>query len=122
MARRIRESSLENIPLSQFADAVRLSTSRLEKLFKEQVGLPITQYRTRYRVFISSILMALGHSMTEAALSAGFSSSAHLSRAYRAINGMTPSAVFLKPPCLNTIVDRSALNVVAPVLAGKRAM
>jgi len=121
VARRIRESMFEKMPLAQLAAEVQLSESRLEKLFKEQAGLPITQYRMRYRVFISTILMALGYSMTDAALYAGFSSSAHLSRVYRTINGMTPSAVFLRPPYLDPVIDDSAMQLVAPLLGKKLA-
>lgn len=103
VAKRIRAELLDAPTLATLAEEVNLSESRLEKLFKEQAGLPITQYRVRYRVFISTIIMALGYSVTEAALLAGFSNSAHLSRCYRQVNGLTPSATFLNPltwmPC-----------------------
>lgn len=123
VAKCIRDSILvENVSLTKLARDVQLSVSRLEKLFKEQAGLPITQYRMRYRVFISTILMALGYSMTEAALCAGFSNSAHLSRSYRSINGLTPSAMFLKPPHLDPVIDDSAMSLVAPLLAGRVAV
>lgn len=123
VAKRIRESLLiENVSLTELARDVQLSVSRLEKLFKEQAGLPITQYRMRYRVFIATILIALGRSMTEAALSAGFSNSAHLSRSYRTINGLTPSAMFLRPPHLDPVIDDSAMGLVAPLLQGQVAV
>ncbi len=118
VARRIRDSLQENTGLSVLATEVQLSASRLEKLFKEQAGLPITQYRMRYRVFVSTVLMALGYSITEAALYAGFASSAHLSRSYRAINGITPSATFLKPPYLDPVIDASALELVECLIEG----
>ncbi|WP_111494951.1 MULTISPECIES: helix-turn-helix domain-containing protein [Marinobacter] len=122
VAHRIRESLGAPCPLAEMAASVHLSGSRLEKLFKKQVGLTITQYRIRYRVSISTILMALGHSMTDAAMYAGFSSSAHLSRCYRTVNGMSPSAMFLQPPYLHPLVDESALELVAPLLGSRVAV
>ncbi|MCK7543919.1 AraC family transcriptional regulator [Marinobacter bryozoorum] len=119
VARRIRTSLHNAPPLARLAREVDLSESRLEKLFKEQAGLPITQYRVRYRVFISTIIMALGYSVTEAALLAGFSNSAHLSRCYRQVNGLTPSSTFLSPPYLDSVIDESAIELVNPLLEGQ---
>ncbi|MBA1146894.1 helix-turn-helix transcriptional regulator [Ectothiorhodospiraceae bacterium WFHF3C12] len=122
VARRIRETLFDGIALAELAAEVNLSGSRLEKLFKEQAGLPITQYRMRYRLFLASILMALGHSMTDAALGAGFSNSAHLSRSYRALNGITPSAVFSRRPYIDAVIDDSALALVAGITEGNVAV
>nr|ACC95209.1 AraC-like protein [uncultured bacterium] len=116
VAKHIRETLLQKVMLADLARKVRLSSSRLEKLFKAQTGLAITTYRMRCRVFISTILMALGYSMTEAALCAGFANSAHLSRSYRAINGITPSALFLRPPYLDTTIAPSAMELLTPFL------
>ncbi|MFC4258195.1 helix-turn-helix domain-containing protein [Marinobacter lacisalsi] len=122
VAKRIRAELHDSPTLTELANEVNLSESRLEKLFKEQAGLPITQYRVRYRVFISTIIMALGYSVTEAALLAGFSNSAHLSRCYRQVNGVTPSSTFLNPPHLEAILDSSATSLVAPLLEGQPAI
>lgn len=119
VAKRIRADLHDAPSLATLAEEVNLSESRLEKLFKEQAGLPITQYRVRYRVFISTIIMALGYSVTEAALLAGFSNSAHLSRCYRQVNGVTPSSTFLNPPYLDSVLDPSASRLVDPLLEGQ---
>lgn len=119
VARRIRTSLHDTPSLARLAREVGLSESRLEKLFKEQAGLPITQYRVRYRVFISTIIMALGYSVTEAALLAGFANSAHLSRCYRQVNGVTPSSTFLSPPHLDSVIDESAMELVTPLVRGQ---
>ena len=66
--------------------------------------------------------MALGYSVTEAALLAGFSNSAHLSRCYRQVNGVTPSSTFLNPPYLNSVLDPSAARLVEPLLDGQPAI
>lgn len=119
VARRIRDHLHDSPSLASLANEVNLSQSRLEKLFKEQAGLPITQYRVRYRVFISTLIMALGYSITEAALLAGFSNSAHLSRCYRQVNGVTPSSTFLNPPHLEAVIAPSAMALVEPLLEGQ---
>ncbi len=119
VAARIRTSLQDAPTLAELAREVQLSESRLEKLFKEQAGLPITQYRVRYRVFISTIIMALGYSVTEAALLAGFSNSAHLSRCYRQINGVPPSSTFLSAPYVDSILDESAVRLVDELLEGQ---
>ncbi|TVP54213.1 MAG: AraC family transcriptional regulator [Halomonadaceae bacterium] len=113
IVQRIRGSLRENLSLGELAAAVNLSGSRLEKLFKQQTGLPITQYRLRYRVFYSAVLMAQGRTVTDAAQEAGFSSSAHFSRAFRAINGLAPSTPFLKPPFLQTFIDEDVMQTLA---------
>lgn len=116
IARIIRSRINENVSVAELADAVNLSDSRLEKLFKEQTGLPITRYRLRYRVFISALMLGLGRSVTDAALGAGFSSSAHFSRSYSAATGLAPSTTFLKAPYLKTSIDPEVIRSLAPVL------
>ena len=107
---RIRANVSENLSLKKFAEGVNLSESRLEKLFKDQLGIPITKYRLRYRVSIGIVHLALGKSITKAALAAGFSSSSHFSKSYSAINGITPSETFFKPPYLNVLISDEVLN------------
>lgn len=110
VVQRIRSTVRKNLTVKNFADEVCLSPSRLEKLFKEQMGIPITKYRLRYRVFIGIIHLATGHSITDAALAAGFSSSSHFSKSFSAINGIPPSATFLKPPYLSILIADAVLN------------
>jgi len=109
---RIRETVSENLSVKEFAEAVYLSESRLEKLFKEQIGVPITKYRLRYRVFIGIIQLALERSITDAALAAGFASSAHFSKSFSAINGIPPSTTFLKPPFLDVLIADEVLKAI----------
>jgi AraC-like DNA-binding protein len=109
---KIKNTVSENISIKRFADDVNLSESRLEKLFKDQVGIPITKYRLKYRVFIGIIHLALGRSITEAALAAGFASSSHFSKSFSAINGIPPSTTFLKPPYLNVLLADEVLKKV----------
>ncbi|MFT5716681.1 MAG: AraC-like DNA-binding protein [Oleiphilaceae bacterium] len=110
--RRIRETVSENLSLNEFAETVHLSESRLEKLFKKQIGVPITKYRLRYRVFIGIIQLALGRSVTDAALASGFASTAHFSKSFSAINGIPPSTTFLKPPFLEVLIADEVLEAI----------
>lgn len=73
------------------AQSINLSESRMQHLFKQQVGIPIRRYilwaKLRY-----VIELALGGStLTEAAHSGGFADSAHFSRTFRAMFGISPS-------------------------------
>jgi AraC-like DNA-binding protein len=113
VVRRIRATVSENLSLKKFADLVYLSESRLEKLFKEQMGIPITRYRLRYRVFIGTIHLALNQSVTQSALAAGFASPAHFSKSFSAINGIPPSDTFFKPPCLEVLIANEVFNNMA---------
>lgn len=112
VVRRIRETVRDNLGVSEFAKEVHLSESRLDKLFKEQIGVPITKYRLRYRVFIGIVQLALGRSVTDAALAAGFASTAHFSKSFSAINGIPPSATFLKPPFLKVLLAEEVLAMM----------
>ncbi len=107
---KIRTTVSENLSLNTFAQDVHLSESRLEKLFKDQIGVPITRYRLRYRVFIGIIHLAMGQSITEAALAAGFASTSHFSKSFSTINGVAPSAAFFKPPFLHVLIADEILN------------
>lgn len=101
---RIRDSVCDNLSIASLAADVHLSESRLVKLFREQIGVPITKHRIRYRVFVGIVHLAVGHSVTEAALAAGFASTAHFSKCFKATVGIQPSATFLSPPYLEVVV------------------
>jgi len=115
VVKQVRETVRDNLTVRVFAEAVHLSESRLKKLFKEQIGVPISKYRLRYRVFIGIIQLALGQSITEAALAAGFASPAHFSKSFSAINGIPPSATFLKPPFLEVLIAKEVLDAQSTV-------
>ena len=106
----IRTTVEQNLSLKKFADDVYLSESRLEKLFKKHMGIPITRYRLRYRVFIGTIHLALNQSITKSALAAGFASPAHFSKSFSAINGISPSETFFKPHSLKVLISNDVFN------------
>ena len=93
---RIKACPQENLSVDRLAQQAGLSTSRLVRLFKNQIGVPIRRYRLWYRLFLSTQLLARGASVTTAALEAGFADAAHFTRTYRSILGFQPSAL-VKP-------------------------
>lgn len=115
VVRELQRTASMNLPLEKFATEVGLSASYLEKLFKEQTGLPVTQYRLRYRIYVASILLGMGYSITDAAHKAGFSSSSHFSRTFRTLTGETASQSFFKSGT-ETLIDQKALKSVLQVI------
>ena len=73
------------------AAEVGLSPSRLQHLFKECTGLPLHRFRIWNRMGAAITAVSAGASLTVAAHRAGFSSSAHFSKAFRAMFGLCPS-------------------------------
>jgi AraC-like DNA-binding protein len=68
-----------------------LSESRLQHLFRDQVGVPIRRYLLWHRYLTALSLLADGASATRAAHAAGFADSAHLTRTAVRLNGFTPT-------------------------------
>lgn len=68
-----------------------LSESRFRHAFRKSTGVAFKRYRLWLRLGNAMRLAQRGLNLTEAAHHSGFSSSAHLSSAYRHIFGMTPS-------------------------------
>ena len=116
--RHVQQTAHSNLPLAAFASETGLSGSYLEKLFKANTGLPLTRYRLRYRVYLASILLGMGFSITDAALRAGFSSSSHFSRTYRALTGDTASRMLLKPAA-EILLERKVIRRILPLARGK---
>lgn len=89
----IREHITENLSVEHLAGAVNLSVSRLVELFREQVGVPIRRYRQWHRLFVTVTGVKRGETLTNAAIAAGFTDSAHFSHTFRMTLGMTPSDI-----------------------------
>ncbi|MDD5031216.1 MAG: helix-turn-helix domain-containing protein [Rhodoferax sp.] len=72
------------------ASAVGLSESRLSHLFRQQTGVPPSRFRRWSRLRQAANYLAVGMSITDAALEAGFSDAAHLTRTFTEMLGITP--------------------------------
>jgi AraC-like DNA-binding protein len=81
---------------ARLADAARLaslSPTRFHSLFRQAVGMPFRRYRLWRRMAVAVRGISDGQTLTNAALDAGFSSSAHFSTSFRAMFGLTPSSL-----------------------------
>lgn len=68
-----------------------LSPSRLTRTFKEEMGVPLVEYRNRLRIERFFTLVAPGGgNLLQAALDAGFGSYAQFHRVFRELLGTTP--------------------------------
>jgi AraC-like DNA-binding protein len=90
----LREKYLSPTPaIAELASHACLSESRLMHLFIEQIGIPLRRYVLWQRVMTAVQFAVQGESLTEAAHNAGFSDSAHLSRTFRRMYGITLSKI-----------------------------
>ncbi len=73
-----------------------LSVSRFLHLFSEQIGVPFRRYRIWNRIRAATRHALAGSNFTDAAVTAGFTDSAHFANCFRDTFGVTPSYVFGK--------------------------
>jgi len=81
------------IKLADAAAAVALSPGRFRHLFVAEMGLPFRTYVLWLRLQLALQAGLCGTSWTEAAHASGFSDSAHLSRTFRKMMGIAPTAI-----------------------------
>lgn len=79
--------------LEALADRVDLSPSRLMHVFTESVGIPLRPYLRWLKVQRAATAIVAGVPLSLAAAEAGFSDAAHMSRTFKAMFGVTPSAL-----------------------------
>ncbi|HEX6644965.1 MAG TPA: helix-turn-helix transcriptional regulator, partial [Gemmatimonadales bacterium] len=87
----IRSRLDRKVTLPDIARDLNVSPSRLRHLFAEEVGLPFKTYVLWQRLQRAVQLQSTGN-LTNAALSAGFADAAHMTRTFRRMLGMAPSA------------------------------
>ena len=83
------------VSLADVAPEIGLSAGRLRHLFVEQTGLPFRTYLLWLRLNTAVRRIVEGASLTEAAYDVGFADSAHFSRTFRRMFGVTPAALRL---------------------------
>lgn len=89
----IKTKSKDKLTCKDVADVVFLSESRFSHLFKEQVGMTFAAYVIYQRIVFVYAQVIQGKSITEAALNAGFSSSAHFADVNKRVFGLTARSV-----------------------------
>lgn len=81
------------VTLAQVAAAVHLSPSRLRHVLVEETGTTFRGLVLWLRILRALKVITAGRSWTEAAHMAGFADSAHLSRTFRRMFGVSPATV-----------------------------
>lgn len=89
----IRASDVRKLSLEQAAKSVFLSPSRFAHLFKDEVGLPFRRYLLWRKLSRAMEEFGRGSNLTTAAHAAGFSDSAHLTRTWRQMFGLSPTGM-----------------------------
>ncbi|UVY84724.1 helix-turn-helix transcriptional regulator [Brachybacterium sp. NBEC-018] len=94
-ARQLLDSDLSRSPgLRELGRAVGASERTLSRLFREEVGMGYTAWRTQLRLHRAVLLLASGCSVTQAAADCGFSSPSAFVSAFRAAFGRTPGSLY----------------------------
>lgn len=78
--------------VAQIAESAGVSTRHLERLVAENTGLTPTQLRLARRAERAADLLAAGVSPATTAYRAGFADQAHLTRSFKSLVGLTPTA------------------------------
>lgn len=86
----------ESLTTKQIAHYTCLSESRLQHLFKSNVGIPIRKYIHWQRIVTACKNVVNGMNLITAAYESGFSDAAHLSRQFSKMFGLPPSIIFKK--------------------------
>ncbi len=89
----IKNNFSENHSNQYLADLVGMSDVNLRRTFKKTTQIPIRRYRLWHRLFVTANLMALGYTLTDASIAAGFSDSSHFNHVFRSMLGINPSFV-----------------------------
>ena len=82
-----------SISLSSIAAAVHLSPDRFRHLFLDETGVGLRPYVLWLRLETSLSAYVAGSTLTDAAHAGGFADSAHLSRTFKKMFGISPASV-----------------------------
>lgn len=89
----VRSQLGRTVQLGDIAAAVHLSPERFRHLFLAETGVRFRAYVLWLRLEISLAAYVAGQSLTDAAYAGGFADSAHLSRTFRKMFGITAASV-----------------------------
>jgi AraC-like DNA-binding protein len=81
------------LPAGPLAAELGLSESRFLRLFRDGTGTSYRRFRLWAQMHRAARALADGHNLTRAAAEGYFASPSHLSTAFHAMFGLTPSAL-----------------------------
>jgi AraC-like DNA-binding protein len=90
LRQRLNQSGPDKVPLSSLAKETSLSRFYLNRVFRQEVGVPPGEYAIRVRVAHAERLLRDGVAIAHAAHVAGFCDQSHLNRCFRRAFGVTP--------------------------------
>ncbi len=90
LARRLQQNPADAAELAAMARDAGASVRTLQRLFLDETGLRIAQWRQRLRLLHAASVLGLGASVTDAGLEAGYGSSSAFIAAFRNAFGSTP--------------------------------
>lgn len=89
----LRDDAEIDTSLEALAARVSLSPSRFMHVFTESVGIPLRPYLLWLKLQRAATSIVNGVGLSQAAVEAGFADAAHMSRTFKRMFGMTPSAL-----------------------------
>lgn len=89
----IRARDVRGLRLEDVAKSVFLSPSRFAHLFSDEIGLPFRRYLLWRKLSRAMHQFARGNNLSASAHAAGFSDSAHLTRTWVQMFGITPTVM-----------------------------
>ncbi|MBE9079084.1 helix-turn-helix domain-containing protein [Romeria aff. gracilis LEGE 07310] len=89
----IRDHLDQDIKLADLAALLDMSQFHFSRLFKQSIGITPYQYLMQQRIErAKQLLLQTDHAITDIAFHCGFNSHSHLSKQFRQLTGMTPTA------------------------------
>jgi AraC family transcriptional regulator len=85
----LRERLAYTVTMTDIAEAVHLSPERFRHLFLQETGIRFRPYVLWLRLEVAVALYGTGSSLTEASHAGGFADSAHFSRTFKRMFGVT---------------------------------
>lgn len=89
----LHERLADAVTMSAIAEAVHLSPERFRHLFLRETGIQFRPYVLWLRLEVAVGLYGAGRSLTEASHAGGFADSAHFSRTFKRMFGVTAIGV-----------------------------
>ena len=87
----IQQNHSESLSLQSIAEAVGISKAYLSRIFRQELGLALWEYLTRYRVArAKTLLLTTDYSIAEVAAKVGFDTATYFSTIFQREVGLSP--------------------------------